>query len=69
MNSFLARIPPLARTVKGKFGKERKLRKLYQHWVEYDALPKEEVPDPDEKPLPAADKQSVQDDTPSSESP
>lgn len=69
VNSFLARIPPLARTIKGKFGRERNLHKLYQHWVEYDALPPEEVPSFDEKPLSAAEKQSVQDETPTGESP
>ncbi|MCK5577478.1 MAG: zinc ribbon domain-containing protein [Dehalococcoidales bacterium] len=69
MNSFLARIPPLARNIKGKFGRERKVRKLYQHWVEYDALPPEEVPSPDERLLSAAEKQSMHDDTPDSESP
>lgn len=34
----------IARSVRGRFGRERKIKKLYQHWAEYDQLPPEEIP-------------------------
>lgn len=34
----------IARSIKGRFGRERKIKKLFQHWAEYDQLPPEEVP-------------------------
>lgn len=34
----------IARSLKGRFGRERKIKKLYQHWAEYDQLPPEEIP-------------------------
>lgn len=38
---------PIAKAIRNKFGRERKTRKLYQQWAEYDALPPEEIPSMD----------------------
>ena len=42
--NLLAKIGPAARSIRGRFGREGRMRKLYEHWVEYDALPPEEAP-------------------------
>ncbi len=34
----------IARSIKGRFGRERKIKKLFQHWAEYDQLPPDEIP-------------------------
>jgi hypothetical protein len=34
----------IARSLKGRFGRERKIKKLFQHWAEYDQLPPDEIP-------------------------
>lgn len=38
---------PIAKAIRNKFGRERKMRKLYKQWAEYDALPPEEIPSMD----------------------
>ena len=48
---------PLARKVRGVFGRERKIKKLYEQWAEFSDLPPEEVPSIDElKDMSAAEK-------------
>ena len=38
----------IARGIRNTFGRERKVRKLYQQWAEFSDLPPEEVPSIDE---------------------
>ncbi len=42
--SVAGRVKLIAKATKGRFGQERKLKKLYQQWTEYASLPPEEVP-------------------------
>ena len=44
---FEKKAKPIAKAIRNKFGRERKMRKLYQQWAEYDALPPEEIPSMD----------------------
>ena len=39
---------PLAKKVRSVFGRERKVKKLYEQWAEFSELPPEEVPSIDE---------------------
>ena len=39
---------PLARKVRNAFGRERKIKKLYEQWAEYSELPPEEIPSIDD---------------------
>ncbi len=39
---------PLARKIRGIFGRERKIKKLYEQWAEFSELPPDEVPSIDE---------------------
>ncbi len=39
---------PLAKKVRNMFGRERKIKKLYEQWAEFSDLPPEEVPTIDE---------------------
>ncbi|MFC1865915.1 zinc ribbon domain-containing protein [Chloroflexota bacterium] len=39
---------PLAKKVRSIFGRERKVKKLYEQWAEFSELPPEEVPSIDE---------------------
>ena len=38
----------IARKIRNTFGRERKIKKLYQQWAEFSDLPPEEVPTIDE---------------------
>ena len=39
---------PIAKAIKNKFGRERKIRKLYKQWAEFSNLPPEEIPSMDD---------------------
>ena len=39
---------PLAKKVRSVFGRERKVKKLYEQWAQFSELPPEEVPSIDE---------------------
>ena len=48
---------PLAKKVRSVFGRERKVKKLYEQWAQFSELPPEEVPSIDElKEMSAAEK-------------
>jgi DNA-directed RNA polymerase subunit RPC12/RpoP len=48
---------PLAKKVRNLFGRERKIKKLYEQWAEFSELPPEEVPTIDDlKQMSAAEK-------------
>lgn len=38
---------PIAKAIRNRFGRERKIRKLYEQWSEFSELPPEEVPSMD----------------------
>ena len=38
---------PIAKAIRNKFGRERKIKKLYQQWSEFSELPPEEIPSMD----------------------
>jgi DNA-directed RNA polymerase subunit RPC12/RpoP len=38
---------PIAKAIRNKFGRERKIKKLYDQWSEFSELPPEEVPSVD----------------------
>ena len=35
---------PLVKKIRNSFGRERKIKKLYEQWAEYSELPPEEIP-------------------------
>jgi predicted amidophosphoribosyltransferase len=39
---------PIAKAIRNTFGRERKIRKLYQQWAEFSNLPPEEIPSMDD---------------------
>ena len=39
---------PIAKAIRDTFGRERKIRKLYEQWAEFSSLPPEEIPSMDE---------------------
>ena len=38
------RAKPLVKKIRNSFGRERKIKKLYEQWAEYSELPPEEIP-------------------------
>jgi predicted amidophosphoribosyltransferase len=39
---------PIAKAIRSTFGRERKIRKLYEQWAEFSSLPPEEIPSMDD---------------------
>lgn len=54
---------PLVKSIRNSFGRERKIRKLYQQWAEYSNLPQEAIPSMDDlRQMSASQKESQQQD-------
>ncbi|MFH1662751.1 MAG: zinc ribbon domain-containing protein [Chloroflexota bacterium] len=55
---------PIAKKIRNTFGRERKVRKLYQQWAEFSNLPPEEIPSIEELKNMSAEEKAREDSQP-----